>query len=354
MGLKREPDLKVSEEAAVWLFRLHEEDTPTVRAEFDAWVRQGAANLQEFLLAQAIWKEMDHIGPQMRERLWSADDVSAVVDFPGKGTARAPACARRRAHRWMIAAAVAAVAVAGLGALSLWSGLPFSLLGRADVYATEMGEQKSVKLADGSVIHLNTASRAEVRIGEQERVIRLVSGEALFAVAPDPRRSFTVLTDDARIRALGTEFNVYRTGRADTRVAVVEGLVQVDLVGPGGSRSGAGPGASATDVRLKAGEEARISAGHLAKAQKPDIDRALSWRQRRLIFPGNPLIEIAEQFNRYNREQIRLEGESVRARRISGLFDADDSSPLLQYLERDPAVEVVRSKEGVLIRPKRR
>jgi ferric-dicitrate binding protein FerR (iron transport regulator) len=64
MGLRQggeeRQDPQASEEAAVWLQRLRVEDSPRVRAEFSAWIRKGATNLEEFLFAQAIWKELDH------------------------------------------------------------------------------------------------------------------------------------------------------------------------------------------------------------------------------------------------------------------------------------------------------
>jgi len=106
MGLKQGGkdggNLQASEEAAVWLQRLREHDTPEVRAEFSAWVRKGAVNLEEFLFAQATWKELDYVDPDMRKRLWSVEGPETVVDFPvrerlqrrravGKSTAPKPA-----------------------------------------------------------------------------------------------------------------------------------------------------------------------------------------------------------------------------------------------------------------------
>ena len=54
-----------------------------------------------------------------------------------------------------------------------------------ELYRTRLGERREVRLADGSRIHLNTASTVEVSLREDSRRVRLVKGEALFEVAHD-------------------------------------------------------------------------------------------------------------------------------------------------------------------------
>src|SRR5262249_15310936 len=159
MGLSQDKDLKASEEAAVWLQRLREQETPELRAEFSAWIRKGATNLEEFLFSQAIWKEMDHIDEGMRERLWSAEASDAVVALPPRDSLkvrdawREAEKAPRLRRAWLAsAAAIVALAVLGWAAVALFDS-------RADVYVTALGEQKSVQLGDGSIMHLNTSSR---------------------------------------------------------------------------------------------------------------------------------------------------------------------------------------------------
>ena len=106
-----------------------------------------------------------------------------------------------------------------------------------------------------------------------------------------------------------------------------------------------------TDImQLTAGDEDRVSQGRIVKTIKPDVRRALAWRARRLMFPGDRIADIVEEFNRYNRTRIRIEGAAIRERRMSGVFDADDPSPLIQHLARDADVEIVKSENEILIR----
>ena len=119
--------------------------------------------------------------------------------------------------RWAAAASFAAIAV---GALVFWvAGSTRERVSHG------VGEQKTVRLTDGSVLQLNTRSQARVAYTDGVREIEL-KGEALFTVAKDMHRPFLVRTHDATVRALGTRFNVYEQGTA-TRVAVLEGRVRV-------------------------------------------------------------------------------------------------------------------------------
>lgn len=355
MGLTNDTTSKIPEEAALWVQRLRHEDSPAMRAEFSAWVGQGTRHLEEFLFAQALWKEMDHIDRGTRDRLWPKDDEATVVPLTQSlPSAHQPLV--RRGKRRLRQALAASVTILGV-ALLAWMVTAY-MAASPGTYATTVGEQKTVKLADGSLMQLNTDSQAVVSFTDAERTIRLAAGEALFSVSHDPRRPFVVLTDTARVRAIGTQFNVYKNSTSGTRVAVIEGVVQVSPLPSAGTSpslpttTGAGPGQLAI-LRLEAGHEATVERGQVVQIDQPDIERAVSWRQRKLMFPGNDVSEIVEEFNRYNDTPIRIEGSDLASRRMSGVFDADDPSPLIDYLSRDPDVEIIRGEHAIVIRSRR-
>src|SRR6185312_16380584 len=61
------------------------------------------------------------------------------------------------------------------------------------------------------------------------RDVELIEGQALFAVAHDVARPFIVSAGNAAVRAVGTQFDVYRK-QTGTTVTVVEGRVAVSSV----------------------------------------------------------------------------------------------------------------------------
>ncbi len=80
------------------------------------------------------------------------------------------------------------------------------------------------------------------------------------------------------------------------------------------------------------------------------MPRRVAWRERRLIFREQRLDVIAEQFNRYSRKQIRLDGPGVMTRLYTGVFDADDVESLAQILMRDPQLIVESSSQAIVVK----
>ena len=91
-------------------------------------------------------------------------------------------------------------------------------------YITQVGEQKTVELADGSKVTMNTGSRLLVDMSDALRRVILERGEAYFDVATDPQRPFKVDVGGRAVTVLGTEFNIQRSADSFT-LAVIEGVV---------------------------------------------------------------------------------------------------------------------------------
>src|SRR5690606_5015875 len=131
------------------------------------------------------------------------------------------ASASRSPVRWRPAAAAAMLA-ATLGA-GVWISRTPADPGPPPVreaapaakrYATKVGERLNVRLEDGSIVALNTATVLEVAYSPGRRDVRLVRGQALFEVARNHDRPFIVTAGDRRVTALGTAFDVRVDGGA--------------------------------------------------------------------------------------------------------------------------------------------
>jgi transmembrane sensor len=75
-----------------------------------------------------------------------------------------------------------------------------------------------------------------------------------------------------------------------------------------------------------------------------------AWREHRLAFRNTPLSEVAREFNRYNRIQIRPEGDIGQSKRLTGSFSSDHPQSLILYLQREPAVSVTLVGGTYLVR----
>ena len=107
---------------------------------------------------------------------------------------------------------------------------------------------------------------------------------ALFVVEHDTARPFIVSAGTAKIRAVGTQFNVYRRSTG-TDVAVVEGVVQVtaDGTSPAGVAGPAPPPAVSLPEfnRLQTPKPARSTA-QSARVRRPSN---CSRPERRPVYP---------------------------------------------------------------------
>jgi transmembrane sensor len=319
----------IAREAGAWLSRTKEDTSAECRAEFHAWLQHSPHHVAEYLLATAADVELGSVDPQRRIDLPAllAECEPPIVALKGPdSTAHAPASAHRPLKVW----AFAATALLTASALLWQSGLL-----SAPQYRTEIGEQREVKLSDGSIVQLNTRSRIRVRFSDEFRIVELPEGEALFTVAPEPARPFVVRSGVARVQAVGTQFNVYRR-LYGTRVSVLEGRVRLS--------------SESTPLALNAGEEADIpNTGPIAPVASPDIEGRMAWRQRRLEFKSATVADIAAEFNRYNQTQIRIADAAVASRRMTGLFAADRPQMLVDFLVNEGGIRVERKREAIVL-----
>src|SRR6185312_11131352 len=201
-------------EAGHWLLRLQDSHPdpqeryfdPTERNEaFLDWLGESPGHGQGFLQIFETYRRLGTIDAQRQIQIETLlqkrnADVIRIYGSP-QPTVGAPVRRLSRHRVWALVAAVAFVAIAA--SLATY----FDFFG-SGTYTTAIGEQRTCKLQDGSMVYLNTDSRLEVDFSKAVREVRLVRGEALFVVEHDTRRPFIVRSGDTSVRAVGTQFNV--------------------------------------------------------------------------------------------------------------------------------------------------
>jgi transmembrane sensor len=339
-------DQRIAEEAAHWIIEL--EDGEADRSAFAAWLAVSPRHVEEFLLASAVWRAGDGIDPAHRvdvaQLLGQAQDNVKQIDDELMRPSRTLVVRNRmrKALNHRLSAAAALFATLAL----VW----VFVQNHSPQYRTAVGEQRVVKLEDGSIVTLNTRSQIEVRFERDRRRIDLIQGEALFEVAHDTARPFLVFAGAAEVRAVGTQFNVERNA-AGTSVAVVEGIVEVKSHLSSGNRDRVSADQSSHPERFSAGEQAHMSEQDQSITRSAaDIERVIAWRERKLIFRGDPLAAIAAEFNRYNDRQLVVEGPATSARLVTGVFNADSPDALIAFLQRDPKLSIEARGNSVVIR----
>ena len=327
----------ISEQASAWWMLLnHGDATPADHHAFGEWVARSPERVEAFLQTARLTRAL-----QSKDLQWPDTPVETLIREARTAAGEVVGLPVRRQRRELLEKRPSPwtrrIAFAGIVALVVVAmGWRFF---SAERYQTAIGEQRSVVLSDGSVVTLNTSSDIQVRMAKDHRTVELRSGEALFQVARDPARPFDVAIGKTTVRAVGTEFNVDRRP-SSTTVTVVEGRVAVFT----GNGPGAGPGVDRADnLPLAAGEQLIVAPNTTPHAAHADINTATAWTQRKLVFEHRPLGEVADEFNRYNRERIEIQSPQLRNQEITGVFEANNPESFMTFLAKIPDVTVAHS-----------
>ncbi len=274
--------------------------TAAERAEVDRWVA-GRPDRHELIDAmRTVWASIATSPTQYDSRpAWA--DMSARLTptalthatsarilrlWPG-GVPQASGPART----WRMAAGVAGIGVAGLGAaLALRAGYrQLSVPQPVREFATTAGGRAAISLRDGTRILLAPGTHLRVP-GDFGRTTRAVAldGEAYFTVVHDAAHPFSVQTRIATATDVGTTFDMraYDDDRA-VHVAVAEGSVSVLRAGSG------------RDQSLRAGDIAIVTDTATAVAHGADVVALTAWTDGTLRFDAAPLDEVLTEMARW-------------------------------------------------------
>ena len=203
----------------------------------------------------------------------------------------------RPARRHWIGGAMAAALIGVIG-LGVWQERD-----RSYMVATTAGEQRVIRLADGSNIVMAGGSRVQLDPGHP-RSATLLAGQALFRVRHDAADPFRVRAGDLDLTDLGTVFDVRLLGD-QTHVVVAEGAVLVD---PQGARLRLEPGQSVTDVD-----------GQLRRGRQ-DATEVGAWREGHLAYDDAALRDVAADLSRQLGLRITTT-PAVAARTFNGTLE---------------------------------
>ncbi|HEY0681658.1 MAG TPA: FecR domain-containing protein [Steroidobacter sp.] len=305
----------MSQEAAYWLIRWTDDAgkmPPEDQQEFNLWIRQSPENIAEFL--RALEMNSAFSGKKLRDQITKVDSNVIHGDF-GNGVfqydyqpcasvsdevprKRKPATVRK----WVARAAM----------LVMGASLVFTLADRTPegVVETAASHLQQLNIEDGSGIQMDARTRLKVEMKPEERIIHLYTGQAVFDVISNRRRPFIVRTSLVDVTAVGTRFAV-KVDEIGVTATVQEGVVEVTPRDRGDGQA----------VRLYPGEQLHIPKTRVQqfseqRKEPVDVKRELEWTTGWITLQGTTIGEMANEFNRRHKVQVRIDDASLAARRI--------------------------------------
>jgi transmembrane sensor len=330
-------------EAARWFARMHDDQrTSAEEAELHRWLAQDPENERAY---------------QRLETLWAG--VEQVRNEPAVKAARAQALEESRhamwqrveVPRWKLLGTAAAIVALAVG---LFFARPYVPIDR--VYQTGVGDRRTFQLVDGSELTLNTDSIARVHYEFGQRIVDLERGQAHFKVAHSALRPFLVNAGRGVIRAIGTEFDVYRW-RDEVKVTLVEGRIEVisampSLQGTATTETPASDEVSAaqsTRTEMVAGQALSLSARGVSALAPANLSRATAWLEGKLIFDNERLEDAVAEMNRYSASRIVVLDRELAELRVNGVFRTDGAAAFVEAVGSTLPVKVERASDGTLV-----
>ncbi len=209
------------------------------------------------------------------------------------------------------------IIVAGLG----W--LMFEVAAPEKVTVTAAMDEKNLEvlLADGSKVYLNRDSRLiyPETFGRNNRKVTL-KGEAYFDIAPDASHPFIIDAGNARVKVLGTSFNVI-TDNKDNEVEVFVTTGTVMLTSNDGSES----------LMIEPGYVGRVSGTSSSREVNTDPNY-MAWNTDILTYDGERLGVVFADLKRTFNIDIVASDPAINDYRLTSRFDSQPHDTIIKVI----------------------
>ncbi|MEX0298796.1 MAG: FecR domain-containing protein [Kordiimonas sp.] len=336
-------DKTVLEQAADYYLALQENTMSGAELKaWQSWFLRSKEHQEAFQRLEALWGALDGLSIDdfdvsknaiVRENTGTPANDGSILDLlASDGTANdQPRSAPLLGWAQAIAACLAVVAVTAY--LTFVPGeVPVT---QATLYETAINKSRVVTLADGSILEIGADSEVAVDYSDDVRHLTLLRGEAVFTVSKNPNRPFVVNAGIGSVTAIGTVFNVSKTGD-EVAVRVLEGTVAVRPTAESEL-------ASAPVALVTAGLQTHYSdEGVLRPVEEADVRAGLEWRVGVLTMVDRQLGDVIQVLNRFVENEITIGDEAIADFSFTGTVYPDQVDDWLAGLQQGYPLKVMR------------
>lgn len=320
----------VQAEALRWVALLHSGGggsawLPNCRRWCDAHPAHAAA----FAEAQAWWADVGEDAaargrglewPPETARSHAYDYQPPAISYLGSpGLSEVEAVVHSHRGRPVLAALAVLAVTAGLW----WSNERFDEV-------TGVGESRTVRLADGSQLQLDTDTALDIGFGARERRIDLARGGIYVETLASTLQPLLIDASIGQIWAHEGALSVRRDLDGSVAVAVERGRAEIR-----------GAALEAPTV-LQAGDVLRFDLHTHSGVQRAAAPRAMAWRRGELQFEDEALGRVMEELRRYDRRLWYGPVGAAAEARVSAVVAFDRIDEWLDTLPKTLPVDIVR------------
>jgi transmembrane sensor len=289
---------EVKAEAAAWIARLHADSrTTSDERAFRRWIAERPCHAAAFDAVTTTWNAAG--------RLLNETPIPASTTPVREFTP-----IRRRAALVGLGTLVIAA-----GALRVWRGAD------ADVFQTDVGEQKHLVLADDTQVFLDTDTCIRAQINKETRAVTLVRGRANFRIGAALLQPFVIEALERCTVAEKAVFDVQRDGGVVSLI-LIDGQAEVE---PTRSPTKDTDAVVTPAIRMRTGERLVMNSGTVVRHDTPNLAPLLAWHTGQAVFDNDTLADAVAEMNRYSAVKLEIVDSSISSLRLSGVFRVGDN-----------------------------
>ncbi len=294
------------------------------KTQFEEWLKESPENEKEFEVFLSLWEKTGKEGipaPPESENQWKNIKEKMKKETPRYTPKTRSSLSHRRGNHvvtWF--SRIAAVLVLGISFYVLHQNEPINIQQdnvivkeETQVYerVVRKGERAEVRLADGSMVYLNSYSKLKYPkyFDGESREVEL-EGEGYFVIAHNADKPFRVRTGKTVTEVVGTEFNIKYRSESEMELVVFKGAVK------------AYEEAKSEKTSLVEKGERVIFFDNIgfSRPQKVDVYQYNAWRENKLAFTNASLEQVMNEIGLYYNINTKFEFDSLKQKRLTGIF----------------------------------
>lgn len=296
---------QVAEQAVHWLLEMQQGAlNPRQQAAWQQWLNAHSEH-------QRAWEQIQQVNQRLRGM--PSPLAHAALNAPRSSS-------RRQALKLLL--------ILGAGSAAAWSLRQQHILPPLSAdYRSPVGQRRTVQLADGSQLQLNTGSAVDVHFDGRQRLVRVLEGEILLTsrAGDTPVR---VLTGQGLLSGQAARLNV-RQFNDHTQLAVLAGQVEVMPNNYSG-----------LPLSVDAARQVNFTRKGWDTPRATDANSG-AWADGMLVAAHMRLEDFLNELGRYRRGQLHCDPQ-VANLLLSGSYPLDNSERILDLLEISLPVKVRR------------
>lgn len=323
----------VRREAADWVTALHNERwNDGMHSQLEEWLAQSEDHRQVFLEMQDVWASIPESAlhaPYTEISEEQSSLISVLVQLVSD---------------WKMTS-MAFGFVCLLGAFSL-----LKIVGSEQQwqqYDTQVGENKTLRLEDGSELVLGAATSIRWQMREHQRHVTLLTGQVYFDIADDKLKPFVIYAGLTSVEVVGTKFDV-RKIEHQTDVSVVDGHVRINNIDY--QNGEVIKNQEVEDISLYAGDKLSVRRGNVrSPIEKVSVSEISAWKDGRFVYRNADLAEVVNDAKRYYHGDINFHGSDLTGLKVTTTFTLSQLDSLGFALEKILPIRVIQDSHNNLL-----